>query len=63
MAEELKLNFLGDIPLDSKIRESGDQKTPIVVTEPASEISMFYGQIAENIIDNIPNIRLMEQIL
>lgn len=53
MAEENKVNFLGDIELDIKIRKSGDERIPITVENPNSKTSFDFGRIAENIIDQI----------
>ncbi len=53
MAEENKVNFLGDIELDIKIRKSGDEKIPITFLDPSSKTSFNFGRIAENIIDQI----------
>ena len=53
MAEQRGINFLGDISLDIKIRESGDSKNPISNLNPNSLIAFEYGRIAENIIDLI----------
>ncbi len=51
LAVTKEINFLGDIPIDIKIREGADNKTPVTYSEPSSESSFSYGKIAENIID------------
>ncbi|NCO39763.1 MAG: iron-sulfur cluster carrier protein ApbC [Armatimonadetes bacterium CG_4_10_14_3_um_filter_66_18] len=38
--------FLGDIPLDPVIRESGDAGTPVVVAEPESGIAAAFRELA-----------------
>ena len=48
-AEKLGMDFLGEIPLDIVIRETSDGGQPIVVSDPASEHSKNYLEIAENI--------------
>ena len=48
-AEKLGMDFLGEIPLDIVIRETSDGGQPIVVSDPASEHSKSYLEIAENI--------------
>ncbi len=46
-AERLGIPFLGEIPLDIAIRRAGDEGKPIVLAEPASDISGYYREIAE----------------
>lgn len=46
-AEELGTPFLGEIPLDIRIRETADSGTPIVVADPDGEHAKAYGAIAE----------------
>ena len=46
MAEQYGVNFLGDLPLDIRIREETDGGKPTVVAEPEARISMIYREIA-----------------
>jgi len=48
-AEKLGMDFLGEIPLDVVIRETSDGGQPIVVSDPASEHSKSYRDIAEKV--------------
>lgn len=48
-AEELNSDFLGEIPLDIKIRETSDSGTPIVIADPESEHAKAYMAIAEKV--------------
>lgn len=48
-ADELGVPFLGEIPLDLKIRLGADEGKPIVQTDPDGEHSNAYGAIAEKI--------------
>jgi ATP-binding protein involved in chromosome partitioning len=48
-ADELKADFLGEIPLDLKIRETSDGGTPIVASEPSSPHAKAYLEIASKI--------------
>ncbi len=48
-AEKLGTEFLGEIPLYTKIREGGDTGKPIVVLEPDSEHSKQFIEIARNL--------------
>ncbi len=49
MATRLGVPFLGEIPLDTKIRLGGDTGLPVMVTEPASPLGLAFRQAAENI--------------
>lgn len=46
-AESLGMKFLGEIPIDTKVREGGDTGKPIVVSDPASEAAVCFTKIAE----------------
>jgi ATP-binding protein involved in chromosome partitioning len=48
-ADELNADFLGEIPLDLKIRLTSDGGTPIVAAEPDSPHAQAYLAIAEKI--------------
>jgi ATP-binding protein involved in chromosome partitioning len=48
-AEQLGIDFLGDIPLDITIRETSDSGRPIVFSQPNSEHSKAYSEIAEKV--------------
>ena len=48
-AKELKVPFLGRIPIDLSIREGGDKGLPIGVGEPDSPIAKSYQNIAGNL--------------
>jgi ATP-binding protein involved in chromosome partitioning len=48
-ADELGVPFLGDIPLDLKIRLGADEGKPIVQTEPDGDHAKAYGAIADKI--------------
>ncbi len=52
-AEELEVDFLGDIPLDLKIRETSDGGTPIVAADPESPLAKAYVAIAGQIIEKL----------
>ena len=45
-ADKAGVEFLGDIPLDIKIRETSDEGKPIVASEPTSPHALAYGEIA-----------------
>ncbi len=48
-ADELGVEFLGEIPLDVAIRESSDAGTPIVATDPESEQALAFTHLAEQV--------------
>jgi ATP-binding protein involved in chromosome partitioning len=52
-AERLGVPFLGEIPLDMKIRETSDEGHPIVVAEPDGAHAAAYRIIAERVRDAI----------
>lgn len=48
-AEELGLEFLGEIPLDLKTREAGDKGVPIVESDPDSPQAQAFFRVAEQV--------------
>ena len=46
-SEELGIPFLGEIPLDTRIRVQGDLGVPIVIADPMAPSSVVYRRIAE----------------
>jgi ATP-binding protein involved in chromosome partitioning len=48
-ADELGCEFLGEIPLDLKIRETSDSGTPLVVADPDSPHAKAYTKIAQRL--------------
>jgi ATP-binding protein involved in chromosome partitioning len=52
-AEELKVPFLGEIPLDPKVAIGGDSGRPIVAGEPKSAVSEAYLRIADTIVKSL----------
>ena len=48
-ADRLDVRFLGEVPLDIKIRSAADGGTPIVRAEPQSPLTEAYRQIAAQI--------------
>lgn len=48
-ARQLRVPFLGSIPIDPKVTIGGDSGRPIVVLEPKSSVTEAYLQIAEAI--------------
>jgi ATP-binding protein involved in chromosome partitioning len=52
-AIRLGVPFLGEIPLDFAVRETGDAGTPIVVAQPESAVALAYGLMAARICDKL----------
>jgi ATP-binding protein involved in chromosome partitioning len=48
-AERLGIRFLGEVPLDLKVREAGDRGVPIVAGEPESPQAKAFQVIAGNV--------------
>jgi ATP-binding protein involved in chromosome partitioning len=52
-AEKLGAEFLGEIPLDIRIRETSDAGTPIVIAEPDSALAKSYMEIAARVWEKV----------
>src|SRR5207247_4129914 len=48
-AQRMKIPFLGEIPLDRKIREGGGPGVPLMVPEPDSPLASVYRQVASQL--------------
>ena len=48
-AEDLGLDFIGEIPLDVRVREGGDDGIPIIVSEPSSRVAQAYVDLAKKV--------------
>ena len=53
MAEEMKVEFLGSIPIDPRISEANDKGIPFFIAYPESEASKKFLEIADKIIKKI----------
>ncbi len=47
LAEEAQVPFLGEIPMDPQVRQSGDSGLPVVLSHPESDASQALFKIAE----------------
>ncbi len=52
-ADQLGVDFLGEIPLDIKIRITSDAGTPVVISEPAGPHAGAYIEIAKRLWDKL----------
>jgi ATP-binding protein involved in chromosome partitioning len=48
-AETLGVPFLGEIPLDTRIRVGGDTGKPIVMSDPDGEVSQMFLKAAQSL--------------
>ncbi len=55
MAERFEVPFLGEIPIDPRIRIGGDNGTPIVESDPQSVAAKAFFEIADRILESIEN--------
>ncbi|HVH64532.1 MAG TPA: iron-sulfur cluster carrier protein ApbC [Candidatus Acidoferrum sp.] len=49
LAERTRIPFLGEIPLDRKIREGGGPGVPLMVSEPDSSLASVYRDVAQHL--------------
>ncbi len=52
-AEKLGIDFLGEIPIELKVRLGGDQGTPITINDPQHGVSKAFDQIARTIVSKV----------
>jgi ATP-binding protein involved in chromosome partitioning len=53
LAEEMKINFLGEIAINTDIRIGGDEGKPIVLGKPDSKEAEQFTEIAKNLANNV----------
>ncbi len=53
IAEELKVPFLGSIPLDPRISQCSDSGVPFIVEDPDSEATKSFNEIVDKIIEKV----------
>lgn len=54
-AGKLNLDFLGEIPIELKVREGGDSGKPITAVDPEHSISKAFKEIARKIVAKVDN--------
>ncbi|KAK4748118.1 hypothetical protein SAY87_014704 [Trapa incisa] len=52
-ADDMGLNFIGEIPLEGKIRECSDEGVPIVISSPDSAVSEAYTDVALKVLNKL----------
>jgi ATP-binding protein involved in chromosome partitioning len=53
LAKEMSAPFLGEVPIDSKVRHGGDSGRPVVVAAPESEHAKLFMQLAARVAGEI----------
>jgi ATP-binding protein involved in chromosome partitioning len=56
LAKELGTMFLGEVPIDAKVRHGGDSGRPVVVGAPESEHAQIFMQLAAKVAGEIAKI-------
>jgi ATP-binding protein involved in chromosome partitioning len=56
-AERLGVPFLGEVPLEMKIRETSDAGTPVTVSDPDGPHAKIYRDIAAKVLDGMAKAR------
>jgi ATP-binding protein involved in chromosome partitioning len=54
ISKKLRTPFLGEIPLDPRIREAGDTGRPVVESGAASAVSKAFLDLAESVLETCP---------
>jgi ATP-binding protein involved in chromosome partitioning len=49
LAERMRIPFLGEVPLDRRIREGGGPGVPLMVSAPDSELASVYRDVASHL--------------
>jgi len=49
LAERMQIPFLGEIPLDQKIREGGGPGVPLMISDPQSPLAAVYREVASHL--------------
>ena len=53
LAQELDVPFLGQVPIEQKVRETGDDGTPIVRAHPDSLSAQAFDSIADQLVEQV----------
>ena len=53
MSEQYNVELLGELPINTKIREYGDTGKPIVLSDPGSDESEAFINIAKRLIKEV----------
>jgi ATP-binding protein involved in chromosome partitioning len=53
LARELDIPFLGEVPIEQSVRESGDAGTPVVRSDPDSTSAQAFHAIADGVVEQV----------
>jgi ATP-binding protein involved in chromosome partitioning len=53
ISEEMKVPFLGAVPIDPRVAEGGDKGTPIIHAHPDSEVALVFRKLADDLISQM----------
>ncbi len=53
VAERLKIEHLGELPLDPALREAGDEGKPVLVEDPEGKLSERFHALAKNLAEKL----------
>jgi len=64
MAEEMGIPFLGEVPIDTRVRSGGDEGQPIVAAAPDSPAAQAFMAVASQVAAqvSIQNLRVLRVI-
>jgi ATP-binding protein involved in chromosome partitioning len=64
MAEDLQIPFLGEVPIDTRVREGGDEGRPIVALAPDAPAAKAFEGVASQVAAqvSIQNMRVLRVI-
>jgi ATP-binding protein involved in chromosome partitioning len=48
-ADQLRIPFLGEVPIEAAVRAGGDEGTPVIVTHPDSASAKAFAGLAETV--------------
>ncbi len=49
ISDEMKVPFLGSVPIDPRVAEGGDKGSPIIHSYPDAEVSLVFRKLAGDI--------------
>jgi ATP-binding protein involved in chromosome partitioning len=64
MAEEMQIPFLGEVPIDTRVRSGGDEGQPIVSAAPDAPAAQAFMAVASQVAAqvSIQNMRVLRVI-
>jgi ATP-binding protein involved in chromosome partitioning len=64
MAEEMQIPFLGEVPIDTRVRSGGDEGQPIVAVAPEASAAQAFASVASQVAAqvSVQNLRVLRVI-